>query len=381
MDSLLPAQAELYLRELEKALWPLGSDEREAILLELRGHLAGCAAMGPDRLSEALRSLGTPEECSRAFVIEGAGETYKKAGMPGRALVPVGPPPEFARKPQQLSIRQLIDQVRASFRASRPEFWAIGALLVTVLTATNFLSYIHALRPGIVEEIWPIMIVRVLVVVAALIAAYRAALTDDQPVWGVNLSTLKFGAALTAITIVTITAVGTVMLPIKAATAALPAETAVAIKLASILVLLALCSCAYLRLQPWLVGLAIGRKDVGLKRAISETRGKTLTIIKAWAVLVFPLYALHFALTAFAMETGPIGPFHLLLAAFDGIASMGVAITAALLNATVFRWVAHEPIPGARPFNPDLPSQHYIDEARARLQRHIEASRGRLAQP
>jgi len=69
---MLPPQAELYLRDLEKALWPLGSDERETILLELRGHLGECSAQGPLRLAEALQGLGTPEQCAEAFVVEGA---------------------------------------------------------------------------------------------------------------------------------------------------------------------------------------------------------------------------------------------------------------------------------------------------------------------
>ncbi|HEV2080393.1 MAG TPA: hypothetical protein VGR19_10935 [Allosphingosinicella sp.] len=375
----MPAQAEQYLRDLERALWPLGSDERETILLELRGHLAGCAEQGGARVNEALRSLGTPEECSRAFVVEGAGEAYRRAGMPARALVPLGPPPEFSRKAESLSIREVTAQVLATFRASRREYWAIGALLLTVLTATNFLSYLHSLRPGIVEDIWPIMLIRAAVVIAALAAAYRASLTQDQPVWGVNLSTLRFGAGLAALTVL---AVGLVLLVVTAAMpllASLPAAGAAVGKALLVLVLLAFCSAAYLRLQPWLVGLAIDRREVTLKKALVETRGKTLTIVKAWAVLVLPLYLLHFALTAAAMNWAPITALHLALAGLDGIASMGVAIVAALLNAAVFRWVVREPIPAPLPFSQDWPSDNHVEEARARLKRHMEAGRGRFA--
>lgn len=379
MTSLLPAPAEQYLRSLEKALWPLGSDEREAILLELRGHLAGCSAQGPDRLADALKSLGTPDECARAFVVEGAGDTYRRAGMPGRSIVPLAPPPEFARTPEGLSVRETLAQVQATFRASRNEYWAIGALLVTVLTATNFLSYIHALRPGIIAEIWPIMLLRGVVVIAALAAAYRGALTEDQPVWTVNLATFKFGGGLVVLTIVTVGAVLALMAGAKPVLAQLPSTAAAVAKPLLILLLLALLSSVYLRLQPWLVALAIGRSDVTLAAALRGTKGKALTIVKAWAVLVLPLYILHFALTAAALGWKPIGPLHLGLAGIDGIASMAVAISAALLNATVFRWVTHEPIPPARAFNPELPNEKYVDEARARLRMHIEARTGGLA--
>jgi len=379
MEHRLPAQAEQYLRDLERALWPLGSYERETILLELRGHLVGCAEQGGARVNEALKSLGTPEECSRAFVIEGAGETYRRAGMPGRALVPLGPPPEFARKAENLSIRQVVGQVVATFRASRRVYWAIGAVLLTALTATNFLSYAHSAGGGSAGGIWPIMLIRAAVVIAALAAAYRASLTDDQPVWGVDLSTLRFGAGLAAVTLAAVAAVLLVMTAATPLLASLPAAGASLVKALLILVLLALCSCSYLRLQPWLVGLAIDRREVTLKRALLETRGKTLVIVRAWAVLVLPLYMLHFALTAAAMNWAPITPLLLGLAALDGLASMGVAIVAALLNATVFRWVTDEPIPAPLPFSQDMPSDQHVEEARARLKRHIEAGRGRFA--
>lgn len=379
MKILLPPQAEQYLKELERALWPLGSDERETILLELRTHLADCGAKGAERLEAALASLGTPEECSRAFVIEGAGETYRRAGLPGRALVPIGPPPEFARKPESFGVREVLGQMVATFRASRREYWAIGALLLTVLTATNFLSYLHALSPGIVEDIWPIMLVRTLVVVAALAAAYRASLTEDHRVWSLDLSTLRFGAGLTALTLVSAGSVLLVMMAANPALALLPPTAGAVAKGALILLLLALLACAYLRLQPWLVALAIDRKDVTLQTALNETRGKTLTIVRAWAAFVFPLYAVHFALTAAAINLSPIGEVHLALAALDGIASMAVAIVAALLNAVVFRWVVGEPIPAPLRFSDALPSERHVAEARARLLQHIEARCGRLA--
>ena len=40
MESALPSAAERYLDRLERALWALPSEERGAILLELRGHFA-----------------------------------------------------------------------------------------------------------------------------------------------------------------------------------------------------------------------------------------------------------------------------------------------------------------------------------------------------
>jgi hypothetical protein len=377
MDGRLPAPAEQYLRDLERALWPLGSDERETILLELRGHLAGCVEQGPDRLAEALRNLGTPEECSRAFVVEGAGERYRRAGLPGRALVPVGPPPEFVRRPESLGIRDIVAQVRATWRGSRSEFWAIGALLVTAFTATNVGVYMYELRPGIVAEVWPIMIVRLLVILAAMAAAYRAILTDDQRIWHLDLSSLRFAGGMLALAALAFV----VLVPAKAALALLLPPDMFWVGRIVMMILLLAYSVACLRLQPWIAGLAIERRGVTIGRSLEGMDGKTMAILKGWLVFVFPLCLAHIVISAAALDAVAFRPYHLWLAALDAIASAGLAIGATLVNATAFRWVTGEPIPAPPSFNPEVPDERFILEARARLQRHIDANRGRYARP
>lgn len=374
MGILLPAPAEQFLRDLEKALWPIGSDERETILLELRGHLTGCAKQGPDRLSSALASLGSAEACAEAFLAEGAGNTYRRAGLPGRSLVPLGPPPEFARGPEALPIGAIISQVKATYRASRNDLWAVGALLVTVLTGTNFAYYLHELRPDIVEQAWPVALVRLLVILAAMAAAYRTILTRDQRVWNLDLSSLRFAGGMVALAVI---AAG-VIIAVKSILAFLIPHDSL-LRPVVLLSLLLLFSCLYLRVQPWIAALAIDRRDVSLRRVLVETRGKVGAIVKAWAALVLPLCLLHFGLTLLVLSSGPLRAFHLALAGVDGIASACLALSAALLNSTVFRWVTREPIPAPLPFNPELPDERYIEEARARLRRHIEAGSGRFA--
>ncbi len=378
MTGLLSAEAELYLRQLEKELWPLGSAEREAILLELRGHLEACSSQGGAlRLADALASMGTPEEFARAFVVEGAGDARRRAGLPSRDLVPLAPPPEYERTPDKMRLAEMIGQVRATFRAGRPGFFLIGALLVALLTATNFAAFMHELRPGIVEQIWPVMLVRVAVVVMALAAAYRALLTEEHRIWAVDLSTFRFAGGLIAVGATTILTVLAIVTPAKALLALLPETPAMLLRGALILVLLGAISAMFLRIQPWLVGLAIDRREITLKAALRETRGKTLAIVKAWAVIVLPLYVLHFVLTAFALSWKPFNPGHLMIAGIDGIVSALIVIGAALLNATIFRWAAHEAIPPARPFAPDLPEEQTVEEARLRIRRYLAANPAR----
>jgi hypothetical protein len=67
MANGLPAPAELYLRALSGGLWALSTGERDAIVAELRGHLAMRAAEGEEALAAALRELGPVEALARAF--------------------------------------------------------------------------------------------------------------------------------------------------------------------------------------------------------------------------------------------------------------------------------------------------------------------------
>jgi hypothetical protein len=354
MDESLPAPAERFLRSLNKALWTLPSDEREAVLLELRGHLAARAAQGEPALHDALAALGPPETLAAQF---------DQSGGP-LAAVPEGL--ESRRGP--LSVAEVLAEVRATLRASRHGFLLVGALLVTVLIATDFLSWMSVRLPDVGVSAAAVTAVRTVAVLLGLCAGYRLALSDVPP-WALRRSTLAFSAGLAAVTVATIA--GT-MLVVRAAMAAmaeagLSGTTQQAAKAAAALVALALFCCLFLRVQPWLAALAAERGGFTPRDSWNGTRGRMGDIIKGWAALILPLYVIHFGLTLLALKLLPFGPGTLFLAGLDGSAAAGVAIAAILLNSTVFRWAAGEPIPAPRPFGSDRPSEELVEQARARL--------------
>jgi hypothetical protein len=90
-------------------------------------------------------------------------------------------------------------------------------------------------------------------------------------------------------------------------------------------------------------------------------------IAKGWSLLVLPLYLLHFLLSYAAVKLFPLGVAPLIFAGLDGMVSAAMALAAALLNATVFRWVAGEPTPAPRRFAPDPAPAELVEAARLRL--------------
>ncbi len=54
-----------YIQKLSRALSGLGDDDRREILNEIRAHLEHRA--GENRLDEALKALGSPQDCARGF--------------------------------------------------------------------------------------------------------------------------------------------------------------------------------------------------------------------------------------------------------------------------------------------------------------------------
>lgn len=368
MEIQLPAAAESYLRQLDSALWPLSPGERAAVLLELRGHLTDRWRQGAEPLERALAALGDPAALARAFVEAGAGETYRKVGMRGRTLVAAELPREYSAAPRPLPLTEVVRQVRATFLASRNGLFMVGAVLVTVLTATNFLAWAAKLLPGSSLAVEPVMVVRVGAVLLALAAAYRAALSEEERLWSIDLSTLRFAAAMLGVLAVAAAGVAG-MAALAVAVGAGPAvRTAVAIAT------LVAFSIILLRIHPWIGGLAAGRRDMTLRSMWRGTQGRMINIVKGWLVLVLPLYLLHAALNAAALYAVPLGQAHLALALADAVVAAAMALAAVMLNATVFRWAAGEPIPPPSPFSTEQPNEDLIEEARLRLRRMIEAS-------
>jgi uncharacterized membrane protein len=356
MDERLPAPAERFLRSLNKALWTLASDERDSILLELRGHLADRAALDGRALEDALKELGTPEALAAAF------DHDRGAGL---ARVPEshsGP-----RRP--MSVGEVVAEVRATWRAARNGLVLVGAVLVTTLVATDFLSWMSIRLPEVGVGIAWVTAVRVLAVLLALCAGYRLVLADRVAPWSFGRSTPAFSAALAAATAVTI---GGTLLIVRGSGAAFTAlglagSAVPVLKAVATVVTLAAYSCLLLRVQPWLAALAAERDGFTLRDSWEGTRGRMGNVLRGWAALVLPLYLAHVLLNLVALRLLPFGPGTLALAGVDGIASAGVAIATILLNSTVFRWAAGEPIPAPRPFGNESPPAELVEQARIRL--------------
>jgi len=356
MDETLPAPAERFLRALDKALWVLSSDERESVVLEIRGHLAERAAEGGQALEDSLAALGPPKILAAAF-----------DQNRGTGLVPI--PEGFATPHRTMTVGEVVRQMRATSRAARPGLILAGAVLVTVLTATDFLSWMSVRLPEVGVEIAWVMAVRVAAVLLAFCAGYRLVLADEVPPWGLGRSTFAFSAALGSVTAVAI--VGTILVARGFAAAAvatgLTGVGALALRNLAALAALAAFSGALLRVQPWLAALAAERRGFTLGDSWRGTRGRMGNVLKGWAALVLPLYLAHVALNLVALRLIPFGPGTLALAGLDGAVSAGTALAAILLNATVFRWAAGEPIPAPRPFGSEGAPAELVEEARIRL--------------
>lgn len=359
MGKGLPARAEKFLRSLASELRALSSDERDAVLLELRGHLTERATLGETALDAALAALGAPDALAAAFD-QGIGA--------GVALVPPG----FEAARRRLGWGEVVDEVRATLRASRNGLILVGALLVTVLTATNFLMWLRVLRPEIGDEalVPSMMILRIAVALLAFCAGYRLLLSDEPHPWQVRASTFHFAAALIAVIVTTL---GGTILIVRSATALLglaaaSAGTILAAKTIIALLVTAFFSAMFLRVQPWLAALAAERHGFTLAASWRGTRERMANILRGWALFVLPLYLTHFLLNLAALKVVPFGPATLALAGLDGIVSMGIALAAILLNATIFRWSAGEPIPAPRPFGTEMPDGDLVAQAKARLE-------------
>jgi hypothetical protein len=268
-----------------------------------------------------------------------------------------------------LRVGEVVAEVRATLRASGEGFLLVGALLVTSLIATDFLSWMSLLLPEVGVNALAVTALGVLAVFAAFCAGYRLALSPQMPAWRVGTSTLAFSAALAGATSATIAAAIFIVRAAASvmAAAGMSANAVPAGKAAVALVALAFFSGLLLRIQPWLAALAAERHGFTLRASWAGTRGRMGNILKGWAALVLPLYAAHFALNLLALKLLPFGAGTLFVAGLDGVASAGVAVAAILLNATVFRWAANEPIPAPRPFGSASPDEALVEQARIRL--------------
>ncbi|HEX8308688.1 MAG TPA: hypothetical protein VF645_09765 [Allosphingosinicella sp.] len=352
MESELPSAVERYLDRLERALWALPSDERGAILLELRGHLADRA----ETADEAIAAFGAPERLAQAFLAAGAGGRGP-AALPGD------------QTPRRLSLHSVLSQVLATWRGSREGLFTVGAVLLTALIASDWVLFTLALKPDAALPAWPVMLGRTGAVLLALCAAYRLLISSRSRVWAVDASTIRFvGGTLATLVLAASIAVGATRAAMAGLHAAGLGESASSgVRTALAFLTLAGVAVLLLRIQPWLAALAIGRREPSARTAWRATRGRTAAIAKGWAALVLPLYLLHVLLSYAAVKLFPLGVAQLILAGADGIVSTVMALAAAVLNAAVFRWITGEPTPAPRPFGSEQPRPDLIEAARIRL--------------
>lgn len=363
MESALPSAAERYLDRLARALWALSSGEREAILLELRGHLAARSTTS----DESIEALGPPERLAQDFLAAGAGGGGP-AALPEKEI------------PRRLSLHSVLSQMQATWRGSREGLFTVGGVLLTALIASDWALFTLALKPDSAMPAWAVMLGRTGALLLALCAAYRLLLSSPARAWAVDFSTIRFiGGTLATLILGAAAAIAV----IRAAAAGFDAAGIESPGVRPALTFFALAAVAILllRIQPWLAGLAAGRRGLGLGASWRGMRGWTAAVAKGWAVLVLPLYLLHFLLSYSAVKLFPLGVAQLALAGVDGIVSTVLVLAAASLNATAFRWVTGEATPAPRPFGSEQPRADLIEAARIRLGQLAGPPRRGTAQP
>lgn len=369
MNSNLSATAESFLRRLDKALWALPSEEREAVLLELRGHLEERAMQGPASLRAALADMGSPDEVAAEFLLVAPPSPVIEMSA-SRALIPKvieqsTLPAAYMPHVPRLRLGEIMLDVRAAYRASGDSLWSIGAVLIAMLTATDFLGFVRVIQPNAAPHFAVFLIPRTIMILVCVMAAHRAILLRSYGIWDIDRAALRFaGAALPVILI------------LQAAFFGLFAEAdhlQDGFRWAAYLVAFLAAGAVLVRCLPWLAALAIERDDIDLRSCWQETRGKGVAIVVAWGALVVPLIFVHLLLLWLGATIRPLTELQLVIAVVDAIICALLYIAACLLNATVFRWVAREPIPEPLPFSLHEPTGEQILAAREHLMREMEA--------
>lgn len=350
MGKGLPPHALRYLDRLAEALRPLDPRHRDAILLELRGHLVDCWERGPHRLDEALASMGEPASFARGFLA---------LGMPNPAagsLVSTGV--VASNDPG------LVDGLKHTLASARHGLWTVGLVLFCALTVSDFAAF-GPFGPGAKAGM---LALRLAAVVAALAAGYRLMLRVEVKPWRLDLAIVRFAAAASA----GLALVAGILLAVRLGLVPLlPPEIGVPLLVATI----AGCALAGLRLQPFLVGLAAGRTGFGVARIWSGMAGRTAKAAQLWLLAVLPLFVLHAAINL-VVRRWDMDPGLLLgLAGIDALVATAMAILAMAINVMAFRWVAGEPLPPAEPFASAAPGAEEVERQRALLLHLLRESR------
>lgn len=380
--SELTREAEDYLARLDRALWPLSPSQRQAVMLEIRCHLEERFERGSLHLMSSLEHMGPPEEIARAFV-EAAGRKWHTRPANDDQLPAVirqtTLPIVYKPRRAPLPIREMIDKFRRTYQASRNGIWSIFAVLIACLTATNFLVGIDKLSAGADGmPMWFVISARLTVTILAMVAAYRALLTQDDLIWNWTSASARFAAAtIGMLGLTTVIFLGVQSVIASISPFAVGSAPSVAINAMTVLGIVTASAITYLRIQPWVVSQAIDDDRVTLAISLQGTSDKMRHLVTGWMVFVGPLILIH-AVISMAMSAMPYQAFienGLAICMLDALVSALILMAVTILNSIAFRWTVNEPIPDASPFSTITPTNEEVARMREILKAHIEQRR------
>ena len=367
--------AETFLARLDDNLGLLSGDEREAVLLELRGHFLELQHQGPEHLHSALNDMGPAESLAGAFVDASVTAMRRTEPPPRGVMLPAviansNLPGMYRREVPRLNVREIVRDFRATLDATGDGLRGVCAFLVAGYTITAFLGSVHQLMPGQVSTpSWLLFAARIGIGIIGTAAAYRCILGKDDEVWQIDLPMIRYALASILLALV-IFGPSHITLEIQQARITdMPGPYPFYHQPASLLLWIAISVLA-LRLQPWAVSLVLDRPISG-RSSWSGTCGKTMDLAFAWVTTVAPPLLVHLVVSLAVLQLSPLllTRFGVLICFVDALAVMAMTIAAAIINSMTFRWVVREPIPAPRPFSTTRPTDAQIAESNMRFQR------------
>jgi len=257
-------------------------------------------------------------------------------------------PPSIPRR----RLRELLAEAVGMCRDRGKRLWRVALVLLAVSVAIAYLSFLHELQPEGLPGGWLIKPVHALISIWAMVAGYRALLTDRRDLWRVDSSTLRFSGGTIVEFFLAIAAVIVVRLWTEAVLGAIGVAppTIRTVKIVVVAIASILVSIAFLRAQPWLVGLAVDERKMTLQTSWYGSARMVAAMLGAWIPVLVPLMAAYAAVDAVADRASPVGAIHLPLAALSGTIETVIALATVIFNAALFRLLVREtePVPVRR---------------------------------
>lgn len=364
MNTGLPIDAERYLANLAEGLRAMPPNEREPLAIELRAHFTALYERGEDAVLRGIAGLGSAQALADRFL------AARSAGP--APFAPVGSMPASAARP--FGTRAAMRETLATIGRADERLRLVGAVLLATLATTDVMAFLAATDPAAALPKPVTLSLRVAGLIVALVAAYRILLPGSRQPWRLDLPFVRYlgaGLLLLAAVIGVQLALKTAMFSLVPTLGYRPEQAYLPhVAIAGVATLGFVF--AVLRFQPWMVGLATGRADLGLLGSWRGMRGKTAAIAGAWLAMVLPFVVLHYAISAYALTIADL-PVHLALAAIDGIVATIETLLVSALFVTAYRWVVDVAMPEPAPFASAEPSHAAVVADRALLLAAIEA--------